>query len=266
VFDHRERVIMRNSKVLAKLRDGAFVRVCSIGHYLPFFIRHAAYHRYDAVWIDLEHATISEREVQSLLAACHAHDIDGLVRPPTQERTRIYRYLEDGASGLMMPMVSDEATARTIVQAAKFPPLGNRGFAGGGLDTDYALDIRQPDHNFTAGANRETFIIAQIETPEGVANADAIAAVPGIDALFVGPVDLGLRLAAAPGLTLDGAIEQVGAAARRNGKAWGITAGSLEELAERRALGAQIVPRGGDTALMQMLDAWGKELDALLER
>jgi 4-hydroxy-2-oxoheptanedioate aldolase len=258
---------MRSSKVLAKLRAGRFVRVCSLGHYMPFYIRHAAHRGYDAVWIDLEHSTLGPREVQSLLAICHAYDIDGMVRPPSQERAYIYRYLEDGASGLMMPMVLDAAAARAIAGAAKFPPLGNRGFGGGAvLDADFTLESGRAGSAYFADANRETFIIAQIETPAAVAGADAIATVEGIDALFVGPADLGLRLAAAPpadGLTLADAIEQVSGAVRRHGKAWGITAGSIEELAQRRAQGAQIVPRGGEYMLMQSLEAWGKELDAL---
>ena len=259
---------MRASKVLAKLRAGEFVRVCSLAHYIPLYIRHAAYRRYDAIWLDLEHGTLSLREVQSLLAECHAWDIDGMVRPPTQERAYIYRYLEEGASGLMMPMVPDAAAARAIVGAAKFPPLGNRGFGGGAVrDADFTLDSGRPGSTYFADANRETFIIAQIETPAAVANAAEIAAVEGIEALFVGPADLGLRLAAAPpadGMTLPEAVERVASAARLHGKAWGITAGSIEELARRRAQGAQIVPRGGEYMLMQSLAAWSAELDSAL--
>jgi 2-keto-3-deoxy-L-rhamnonate aldolase RhmA len=262
-----KRITMRRSKVLAKLRAGAFVRVCSLGNYLPFYIRHAAHNNFDAIWIDLEHSTLNQREVQSLLALCHACDIDAMVRPPTQERTYIYRYLEEGASGLMMPMVPDAATARAIVSAAKFPPLGNRGFGGGVVrDADFTLDGGLSDSTYFAEANRETFIFAQIETPQAVANADEIAAVEGIDALFVGPADLGLRLAAGlpvDGLTLADAIEKVANIVRRRGKAWGITAGSIEELAYRQSLGAQIIPRGGDHMLMQLLADWRGQLDAL---
>lgn len=257
---------MRRSKVRARLQAGEFVRVCSLGHYIPLYVRHAAHNGYDAIWIDLEHATLAEREVQSLLALCHAHDIDGMVRPPTQERTRMYRYLENGASGLMAPMVSDVETARAIVSAVKYPPEGERGFAGGGLDADYALDVRRPGSSYIADANRETFILAQIETPEGVANAETIAAVAGIDALFVGPADLGLRLATLVGArpTLAEAVERVAAAARRHGKAWGITAGSLDALTSYRVGGAQIVPWGWDFALMDMLSGWSRELDKVL--
>jgi 4-hydroxy-2-oxoheptanedioate aldolase len=262
-----KRIAMRRSKVLAKLRAGAFVRMCSLGNYLPYYIRHAAHNNFDAVWIDLEHSTLNQREVQSMLALCHACDIDAMVRPPTQERTYIYRYLEEGANGLMMPMIPDAATARAIVSAAKFPPLGNRGFGGGAVrDADFTIDSGLSNSTYFADANRETFIFAQIETPQAVANADEIAAVEGIDALFVGPADLGLRLAATPpddGLTLTDAIEQVASIVRRRGKAWGITAGSIEELALRQSLGAQIIPRGGDHMLMQLLADWRGELDAL---
>ena len=104
-------------------------------------------------------------------------------------------------------------------------------FGGGAVrDADFTIDSGQPDSTYFADANRETFIFAQIETPQAVANADEIAAVEGIDALFLGPADLGLRLAAAPpadGLTLANAIERVASIVRRRGKGWGITAGSI---------------------------------------
>ncbi len=236
---------MRRSKVLAKLRTSGFVRMCSLAHYLPFYIRHAAHQGYDGVWIDLEHSTFSQRELRACSSSA-MWDIDGMVRAPTQQHTNIYRRFEEGASGLMIPMVPDAATARRIVDAAKFPPLGNRGFGGGAVqDADYTLGLDQPDDYFSA-ANRETFLVAQIETPAAVANADEIAAVPGIDLLFVGPADLGLRLAVAPpanGLTLDQAIDQVAAATRRHGKSWSITAGS-----DRPAGGAPGQGRTADPA------------------
>ena len=119
-------------------------------------------------------------------------------RPPTTQRTRLYRFLEDGAAGLLVPFVSDADTAREIVLAAKYPPIGNRGLDGAGLDADFGLDSWRSGSTYIADANRETFIVAQIETPEAVANADEIAAVEGIDALFVGPADLGLRLETYP--------------------------------------------------------------------
>ncbi|MGI8786024.1 MAG: aldolase/citrate lyase family protein, partial [Acidobacteriota bacterium] len=130
---------MRKSKVLAKLRNGRFARVCNLGHYLPFFIRHAAHFRYDGIWLDLEHRAMNQREIQSILAFCVYNDIDCMVRPPTLSRPRLCRLLEDGAAGLMIPFVSDEKTASAVVQSVKFPPIGNRGADGAGLDGDYNL-------------------------------------------------------------------------------------------------------------------------------
>ena len=210
---------------------------------------------------------MDSREVQALLAMCQAGDVDCMVRPPTLQRTRLYRYLEDGATGFMIPFVSDAETARRVVNTVKFPPLGNRGLDGAGLDTNFALDTWRPNSTYIEDANRETFIVAQIETPAAVVNAAEIAAVPGIDLLFVGPADLELRLEAAPSLTmtLDEAVEKVAEAAREHGKAWGRTAGSVEELARYHEMGAQMVPWGGDFALMTVLESCSQDLDTVLE-
>jgi 2-keto-3-deoxy-L-rhamnonate aldolase RhmA len=258
---------MRRSRVLERFRNGDFARVCSLGHFLPFYIRHAAHCNYDGIWLDLEHRAMAEREVQTLLALCHYNDIDCMVRPPTIERGRLYRYLEDGATGFMIPFVSTAETAWQVVNAVKFPPLGNRGIDGAGLDADYILDAGRADSTYTDDANRETFIVAQIETLEAVANVDDIAAIPGIDCLFVGPGDLGLRLAKAEhdaGMTLAGAVERVAAAARAHDKTWGIAISSPEQLAEYRRMGAHLLPWGSEFALVETLHSRRKDLDHLL--
>mgnify|MGYP001216779462 CR=1 FL=1 len=94
---------MRQSKVLGKIRTGRCARICGLGHYLPFFVRYAAQSGYDGIWLDLEHRAMDDREVQSVLSLAHHNDIDCMVRPQTLERTRLYRYLEDGATGFMFP-------------------------------------------------------------------------------------------------------------------------------------------------------------------
>lgn len=258
---------MRRSKVLAKWREKEFARICSMGHVLPFYIRYAAHYKFDGLWLDLEHRNMDEREVQHLLSLCHLYDIDCMIRPPTTMRTRLYRYLEDGAAGFMIPFVSTAEIACDIVSAVKYPPLGNRGLDGAGLDTDFGLEAWKPNSSYIDDANRETFIVAQIETPEAVANAEEIAAVPGIDLLFIGPGDLALRLAADPKieLTMEQAVERVAAAAVRHGKAWGRTASSVEEIARYRAMGAQMVPWGGDFAMINILRQSSEDLDRVLD-
>ncbi len=258
---------MRKSKVLAKLRAGQPARVCSLGHFLPFFVRYAAHFQYDGIWFDLEHRAMDQREVQALLALCCACDIDCMVRPPTAERTRLYRYLEDGAAGFMIPFVSDVEYARHLVQAIKYPPLGNRGIDGAGLDADFGLDTWRPGSTYFEDANAQTFIAAQIETCQALEDLEEIAATPGIDVLFIGPADLGRRLAVSgSGLSLEQAIEKVAATARRHRKAWGIPAGSAEDLRRYHRQGAQLVPWGGDFSLMKVLEECSKQLDEALSK
>ena len=256
---------MRKSKVLAKLRSGQFARIAATGHYLPFFVRYAAHYGYDGIWLDLEHRTMNDREVQAIIAACYYNDIDCMVRPQTMGRSHLYHYLEDGAAGFMIPFVSTEAIARDVVAAVRFPPLGNRGVDGAGLDGDYGINVWKPDTTYFEDANHETFIVAQIETLEAVENLEAIAAVPGIDCIFIGPGDLGLRLRTSGSpLTIRDVVERVAAVAQRSGIAWGVTAGSVEALSHYRKLGAQIVPWGGDFALMDVLRLRSAELDGVL--
>jgi 4-hydroxy-2-oxoheptanedioate aldolase len=257
---------MRKSKVLAKLRSGKAAKICSMGHYLPFYVRYAAHFGFDGIWLDLEHRAMQDREVQSLLAFCRMFDIDCMVRPASIERNRLYRYLEDGATGFLVPFTSDVATAQKLVEAAKFPPLGNRGVDGAGLDGDYGLQVWHENSTYIPDANHETFIFGQIETPDAVEKANEIAAVPGIDGLYVGAADLGLRLGVSPRPTikdLDDAIAQVAAAAHGNGKAWGAATGSIENIRRHRQMGAQILTWGGDFGLRQVLSTCSAELDSV---
>ena len=256
---------MRKSKMLQKFRSGGFARVCGLGHYLPFYIRYAANCRYDGIWLDLEHRAMDAREVQAIIMMCYHNDIDCMVRPPTLERTKLYRYLEDGASGFLVPLVSEAQMASDLVQAVKYPPLGNRGMDGAGLDGDFGIGVWHPGSNYNADSNRETFLICQIETPQAVANAEEIASINGIDGLFIGPADLSLRIAnqGDGDLTMETAIDTVAAAVQKHGKLWGITAGSVEEIQRFREMGAQMVPWGGDFSLMNVLKSCSEDLDGV---
>lgn len=255
---------MRKSKTLARLRAGQPVRMCNLGHFIPAYIRFAAHFQFDCIWLDLEHRAMPEREVQTLLAYFHLFDIDCLLRAPTLEKTRLYRYLEDGASGLMIPLVSTAEKARMLVDAVKFPPIGERGLDGAGLDADFFL---QGGDAFVEASNQETFLVVQIETPEAVENIDEIAAVEGVDGLFVGPGDLGLRIRrTATTLTMPDALAKVAEAARRHNKAWGCPAANLQQLQELHAQGARLVNYGGDFhAIMNMLQEKARELASVYQ-
>jgi 4-hydroxy-2-oxoheptanedioate aldolase len=259
---------MRNSKILAKLRAGKAARITHLTHYIPMFIAVAAHAEYDGVWIDLEHHPMEQRELQSLLAFCHLYDIDAMVRPPTKEKTRLYRLLEDGATGLLMQHVYTVDEVRALVSAAKFPPVGDRGIEGFGLDTNYTLDIQDSVNELVDHAQRETFLFIQIETPEALANVDKIAATPGVDGLYIGPFDLMLRLqhqtdALRP--DIDEVMGRVAEAARTHGIAWGSFAMQFEQIEAQHARGGRILIWGADLLLIKHgLAATGRELGGLL--
>ena len=104
--------------------------------------------------------------------------------------------------------------------------------------------------------------MAQIETLEAFANLDAIASIKGIDCLFVGPADMGLRLKTSLStLTINDVNERVAAVAKQHGLAWGTTASSVEDLVRHRKLGAQIIPWGSDFDLHKVLQNCGADLD-----
>ena len=229
---------MRKSKTLARIRSGEIIKTCCLGHYITAYVSHAARAGFDCMWLDLEHRSLTKREIEVMLMASHLFDIDIMVRPPTLEKTRLYRYLEDGAAGLMIPHVSTPEKARMLVDSVKFPPIGDRGLDNAGLDADY--HIHDPDE-YVAWANRETFLCVQIETPEGIHNVEAIAAVEGIDMIFVGPGDLGLRLRQSGEMTLDEAWARVAEACQKHGVAFGGPTLDPSEMQKRKDQGAQFL-------------------------
>ena len=243
---------MRKSKTLARIRNKETVRMCCLGHYIPMFVKHAAHNGFDCIWLDLEHRNFSDRDVQALLVQSHLHDIDIMVRPATTEKTGLYRYLEDGAAGLMIPHVNTAEKARMLVDAVKYPPIGDRGLDGAGLDADFYCGDTDA---FVKGANEETFLVVQVETLQALSAVDEIASVPGLDGIFIGPGDLGLRLKLDPNhLTLEAAIEQVAAACAKHGKAWGLPTATPEILKKRQTQGGQLLNHGGEFgAIMNML-------------
>lgn len=251
---------MRTSKVLQKISAGKIVRICALGHYIPSYIRHAAHYGFDAIWLDCEHRVISAREIQSLMAFFHQSDIDCMLRPPTLEKTKLYRYLEDGASGLMIPHVSTPEKAQMLVQSVKFPPLGDRGLDGAGYDSDFVL---QGGLEYTQEANHQTFLIVQIETLEAVENIESIAATEGVDGLFIGPSDLELRIKySETSLDLNDVRTRVAEACRKHGKAWGLPAANEEIMAQYTSEGAQLLAHGSDfMAIKDMLEAGSQRFD-----
>jgi 2-keto-3-deoxy-L-rhamnonate aldolase RhmA len=199
---------------------------------------------FDWVLIDLEHGSGSEPALLHELQAVAGTGATAVVRVEANDPARIGRALDFGAEGIMVPRVDTADDAVAAVAAMRYPPQGARGVAlmnrSGGFG-------RRPGG--FAGANERVLGIVQIESPQGVANASAIAEVDGVHALFIGPSDLSHSmgipgdLEAAP---FQDAVLAVVAAARDAGKASGILAQSAEQLAAYAEQGFQLLAVGGD--------------------
>lgn len=256
---------MRRSKILAKIRAGQVARLCSTGSPIATFPALAAHFRYDGVWMDGEHRAWEAREIDAMIGRHHAADVDCMWRPSTKEKNALYRLLEDGATGLMIPHVGTVQEARELVQAVKYPPLGNRGIDGAGRDASFWVGAPK---DYVEQANRETFLVVQIETPEALENADAIAAVPGVDVLFLGPGDMSLRLGCTAAVTderMMDAQEKIAAAVKRHGKAWGRPAGTADDVRGLVELGAQLITFGGEfSALFGHFSDCSRHFDEIL--
>ncbi|MBN9523778.1 aldolase [bacterium] len=202
------------------------------------------------VVFDLEHTGWSLETLRTILASV-VPPLVPVVRVPATEYHFIARALDVGAMGVMVPMVESAEQAQRIVAAAKYPPAGRRGAAFGVAHDDY----RGGDILATmASANAEGLLIAQIETAAGVREAEAIAAVGGIDVLWVGHFDLTNSMGI-PGRfdhpEFRRAVRDVAATARRHGKAAGFM---CADVAGGRALleqGYRALAYGGDLWLYQ---------------
>lgn len=256
---------MRNSKTLAKIRAGQPAKVGYLGHFVPLYVAHAAKAGFDAIWFDNEHRTMEPREVQSLMAIFHLYDIDCFLRTPTREKSQLYRYLEDGVIGLIIPLVESAADAEDLVQKVKFPPLGDRGIEGKGLDADFGFDTNSPEKRaaYVDHANRETVLVVQLESPNAVQNAESIVAVEGVDMLFIGPADFALRSPKdGSGMSWDEAVKHVAQVAAKHGKPWGVMPKNTAEIAAYHQQNAQFIPWALDTKiLIDGVQQAGKELD-----
>jgi len=203
------------------------------------------------VIFDQEHTGWSVETIRMLVATSGAADMVPMVRVPTTQYHLIARVLDVGARGIMVPMVESVEQARLIVQSAKYPPVGRRGPAFGVAHDDYSSG--SVDEKIKS-ANDELLLIAQIETAVGVESVERIAAVDGIDVLWVGHFDLtnfmGIPAQFAHPRYLE-AIKRVIAAAEAAGKTAGIMASSVEDAQQALDQGFRIVAYSGDLWLYQ---------------
>jgi 2-keto-3-deoxy-L-rhamnonate aldolase RhmA len=237
-----ERRVMKwidREKLLTELLTGTFLNLGS-----ATAVEIAAEIGFDWLLIDLEHGNATLADLRAMLLACRGSSASPVVRIPSIDADKVKFVMDSGAAGIMFPFVSSAADAERAVQSMKYPPAGTRGVAGIIRATNYGRDWKP----YFAEANDNSLVVVQIETGEAVDAAEKIAAVPGVDVLFVGPMDLSVSLGCpgdfSPPYFLE-ALQKVIEACQRHGKTAGIL--SRPEWVQRhKELGFRFLALGSD--------------------
>jgi len=206
---------------------------------------------YDAVYVDLEHASTSLDTAQMLCVGALGSGISGLVRVPSHDPSVIARVLDGGAVGVIVPHIDSKEEAEGVVQAARFPPIGNRSISGPNAVSGYTPRTAS---QLVELLERRTVVAVMIETPEAVEASDAIASVDGIDLILIGPSDLTAEMGIHGQYENEHfhrAVESVAAACRSHGVALGMAGiKSLDLLNRFVGLGLRFISAGTDVGLM----------------
>lgn len=203
---------------------------------------------WDWIWIDGQHGELGYQDILGLVRACDLIRRPAFVRVGAHDYGEIGKVLDLGAAGVIVPCVDTAEQAKQLVFAAKFPPLGGRSYGSRRLIDLYG-------RLFVEKANVETLLVVQIETPLAISNVEEIAAVPGVDALFLGPDDVMLRRGFAMTTprspeTLGDDMRAVVSACRRQGKKAVAVGASSEMAAFALHLGFDLIVGGADVGFL----------------
>ena len=248
--------------IIDRLRSGQLVRTMHFtGLSSPKLVEVAGIlGNFHGIWIDQEHTAVPHHQLELMLMACRAVGLDAFARVPPTDYSTIMRPMEAGCSGVMVAQLRTLDEVKEVVSWAKYPPQGVRGMFGGTFEAGYGkVEMRKHAEN----ANRERWLAIQIETAEAVEIIDQIAAVDGVDHLFVGPADLSVTLGV-PGEFMHpkciAALERLARASKKAGKSWGILSKEAAHVNKCRELGCQLFSIFGD------LECFRVGLKALEER
>jgi 2-keto-3-deoxy-L-rhamnonate aldolase RhmA len=177
VFENRVKRMLQEGKKTA----GAWSQLCN-----PMATEILAQAGFDWILIDMEHGPGDVLTLVSQLQAMNGSGVASIVRAPWNDFVMIKRILDAGAHGVLVPYVNSRADAEAAVKACKYPPQGIRGIAG----SPRAAGFGQNPKDYFTRANDEVLVAVQIETHQAAMKVDEILEVPGVDMLFIGPMDL----------------------------------------------------------------------------
>jgi 2-keto-3-deoxy-L-rhamnonate aldolase RhmA/NAD(P)-dependent dehydrogenase (short-subunit alcohol dehydrogenase family) len=235
---------MSTNPVLQQLKAGHCVGCHWLALGSPSIAELMAQGRPDAMVFDLQHGLWTRQSLETGIGQVR-HLTTVLCRVAENSPYAIGSALDAGASGVIVPYIETAAEAEAAVLAAKYPPHGNRSFGN-------VRPVYDPI-KYVTEANENTFVAVMIETAKGMENAAAIAAVPGVDMIFIGPFDLSLSLGVFPdfGARHQQAVEAIKTATLAAGKFIGIFTPHGAIAADRRAQGFQLVILANDQDLLQ---------------
>lgn len=236
---------MRESRVLNRLRDGKLVSCVKINYGDPQVSELAAMAGFDCIWIDQEHQGQDWSVVASHIWAAKAHNADIMVRISRGSYCDYIKPLEMDATGILVPHIMGLQDAKNVIHMTRFHPIGRRALDGGNADGGYTL---HDPNAYMQHANKNRFIILQIEDPEPLDELEEIAALDGFEMLFFGPGDFSHGIGAPAQWDHPRLIEarqRVADVAKKYGKFAG-TVGSPANMNELIDLGYQFVSLGAD--------------------
>lgn len=240
---------MRTNTVREKLRSGKPVIGCFMGLGSPTVAEMLAHAGFDFLVVETEHNALDSAEIQEMLMAMNGTDTIPLVRIASANPVFIQRALDIGGLGIVVPLVRTAAEAEAIVRATRYPPQGTRSF-GGLRASAFTFD----NHDYFYRANDNIFITLIIETKEAIDNIEAIAAVPGIDALMFGYFDLclayGLDPMKQPYPQIDAITARVLELSNKTGVTIGATANTPEGVETLLSQGIRFLGYGPDYTLL----------------
>jgi 4-hydroxy-2-oxoheptanedioate aldolase len=201
--------------------------------------------------VDIEHSLVDWETASHMFAAIADAGCIALARVPSNRHDHIKRVLDNGAHGIVVPMVNSREEAQAAIAACLYPPVGNRSVGG----SSHALNFGASAADYFARANDEVLIVLQCEHIQAVENADAIFSVPGIDAIFVGPNDLAASMRGEDGRPPSGeataqAMRHILETCRKHHVAPGLHCTSAEEALHRMDEGWQFVAIGSELRMM----------------
>ena len=228
-----------------KLKAGESVMMVKVAYQDPAIYEMVGLLGFDCVWICNEHIGIDPSKMDSIIRACRLSGMDAVIRLKPANYMPMLHVLEFGAKGLMIPRASGAEEVRRIVRDMKFYPEGARGVDGVNAEARFGL---LPYAEYLKRANAENFLIVQIEDPETIPHIEEIAAVDGVDVVFVGPADLSLNLGIAGQFEHPKMLEvyeRVAAACKKYNKAAGLSCG-LDRIPHFQEMGYRFFVGGAD--------------------